>query len=379
MKIEQAKSSIRKPFVKCDPLTRLVKDHLHLNLWLVVVIFVLVVNLPLIVYAAVNGTLYSQGSRPGLLREWAWWIYQFSSVPATLLFFLWMPDGILNVLEGLQKNKTILVSGKRDEARHFDAFLTRFDRIYSHWLWTITCVVLLAIFMVVAVVPEQSAFHSWFVLNSITFWYCEAFWYFIFLLGALIVVRVLLSIYWFNRLFKEFRVDIRVLHPDGAGGLSPLGSFSIKVGYLIGIFGMSAVATIWSHTDYLLRGQTPGFNTEPALILLLALYILFAPIVFFAPIGSAHMAMQKAKEDFIINIADQFEVDFAKMQSAIGKDTKDLASSIAKIEQLQNIHKIASSFPVWPFNIGNVIRFFSSTLSPLVLAMIPAIIQLFLH
>jgi hypothetical protein len=338
-----------------------------------------VINLPLCIYAAATGTLVGQGGQPGLLHEWAWWIYQFSSIPATILFFLWMPDGILNVLDGLRKNKTILVTGKKDEADRFDAFIIRFDRVYSHWLWIIVCVVVLTIFMIVAVIPEHKAFHSWLLINPIVFWYSEAVWYFLFLIAALIVVRVLISIYWFNRLFKEFKVDVRVLHPDGAGGLSPLGSFSIKVGYLIGIFGMAAVATIWSHTSYLLSGQTPGFNLEPATFLLIALYILFAPIVFFAPIGSAHTAMQKAKEDFILSIADQFEVDFAKIQSAISRDTKKLASSIEKIEQLQKIHKIATSFPVWPFNIANVIRFFSSTLSPLLLALIPTAIQLIFH
>ena len=103
------------------------------------------------------------------------------------------------------------------------------------------------------IIPEQRNFISWQTANNIVFWYHELFWYIAFSIGAVALLKVSITLYWFNRIFVEFKADVRVLHPDMAGGLSPLGNFSVKIGYMIGIFGFTFVMVIWSQSAYLIK------------------------------------------------------------------------------------------------------------------------------
>jgi hypothetical protein len=379
MEAEKADAKAHRAFVSGDPVTKLFNGSLRVSRWIVVSTIVFGLNIPVVLIAGLNQALFDQGERTGLLHDYAWWIYQVSSVPATILFFLWMPEGIQEVLAGLRRNRTVLPPNGREESEAFHEFITRFDRSYSHFLWVILCVVIVTLFIVLAVVPEHTAFMGWQTSGPVLFWYHEAYWSLVFLLGTLIIVRVMISIYWFNRLFREFRVDVKVLHPDGAGGLAPLGAFSTKVGYLIGIFGLASLAAGWSHSAYLLKGHSLGLGIEPALVSMLFVYLIVAPIVFFAPIGSAHGAMRTAKDSFLLSVADQFETDFLKVEAALASSSSELSASIDKIEQLEKIHGLASRFPVWPFNTASLVRFFSSTLSPLLLALIPSLVTLLIQ
>jgi hypothetical protein len=107
----------------------------------------------------------------------------------------------------------------------------------------------------------------------------------------------------------------------------------------------------------------------------LLVYLILAPIVFFAPIGAARSAMKDAKNEFILQIADQFEIETNNLKLFLAFDSDKLGKSLVKIEQLQKIHDIATKFPVWPFSTNNLIRFISSISSPFVLGVLSIIID----
>ena len=74
-------------------------------------------------------------------------------------------------------------------------------------------------------------------------------------------------------------------------------------------------------------------------------------------------------------MADQFEIETAKLQSLLASDSDEIQKSLDKIEQIQKIHNIATKFPVWPFNTQNIVRFFSSISSPFILGVISIVIE----
>jgi hypothetical protein len=215
-------------------------------------------------------------------------------------------------------------------------------------------------------------FKNWMLLDEIAFWYTEFFWFAMTWMVCLLVFRAAIVVLWFNRLFQEFRVNVKPLHKDGAGGLAPLGNFSVKVGYLIGIYGVAVAATALAQS-YLISGQFGSLVMTTPIVIMLTAYLVLAPIAFFAPISTAHLAMKKARNDILARIAEQIEFDLAKIQNSLTLEADELKASLDKIDQLNRAHILVSRFPVWPFNTANLVRFFSSVLSPIAIAAAPTV------
>jgi hypothetical protein len=99
----------KKPFVSGDPFTNIIVGKLGANIWLVAIVFALIVNIPLLLLAMENNALTSRANPLGLVQDFGWWINQLLVVPATIVFFFWMPEGINNVVNGLIKNGVLRI------------------------------------------------------------------------------------------------------------------------------------------------------------------------------------------------------------------------------------------------------------------------------
>jgi len=286
-----------------------------------------------------------------------------------------MPTGIYRTIYDLVENKTILPQKKPTGQTALTEFIEDFDSWYSHPSWIIASLTINLVGSFFISVPVHSVYKTWETANSFMFWYIVMFyWVVIYSIITLSALRYIITIIWLNRMFKRFQVNVRVLHPDGAGGLSPLGKFSVKTGYIIGLYG---IASIWAMATepYSINLQFSGFTYNPIILIWQIFFICLSPIVFFAPIGAAHASMKKAKESFITQISNRFEADMLGLRKSLTSDESSLDERIKKIKQLQELHDIASKFPVWPFNAANLIRFFSAVLSPVVLGLIPTFVD----
>lgn len=372
--MKKAQTFDRWYFVAGDPLTHLFRKRLKLGPGLATLIIVLVLNIPILIAAIINNAWNSTPTRVGILRDYSWWISNITSVPATIFFFFWLPDSIYEVINGLQKNKIISQTKSIGESSGLEKFLTQFWKSYSNIAWLLISFVLVAMYMVLFSLPIQQAYKNWQTSGTFIFWYTVFYWLFVFVIGSLFITRGIISILWFNHLFKSFDINIRILHPDGAGGLSPLGKFSVKIGYLLGIYGIASVAATFSES-YVLTTRFSGLIFSPALLPLLITYLVMAPIAFFAPIGAARAAMKKAKNNLLLEISDQLDSDKEKLLSLLHSKPAGLKQGIEKIEQIQKIHKIVSGFPVWPFNADNLVRFFTSVSSPVILGLLSLLLD----
>lgn len=360
------------PFSGGDPLTAFFARRVNINPFLAAVVIVLLINLPIVVMAFIFNLWQTTGANAGLLDDFTWWLLQFTSVLATVAFFLWLPRGVPRILEGLKANNVIVLSPPEGD-NAFAAFENRFDASYSRPLWLVLCLILTIVVMTVFVIPLHRTYQTWGQRNPFIFVYTEVLWFFFFLLGWLNIIRVFVVTVWFNRLFQNFSVDLKVLHPDGAGGLGPLGKFSVNVAYVIAAYGIALVVILFA-ASYHVNGQFGAVTLTPGLFVLTLAYLSIAPLAFFAPIGSAHTAMETAKRAALLQISRQFESDFARMQALLASDSDELKKIMEKIEHLEQIHALTARFPVWPFNTGNLVRFFSVISSPLLLWLISNII-----
>lgn len=368
MDIREQEEAGENPFVGGDPLIILIRRKLHVDVVFATIGIVLLLHVPIAVAIVKDDLWQSTIGRPGVSNNPGFWFLSFVAYPATVFFFLWMPDGVWNVLTGLKDNGAIKEDGRLRQ------YLEDFSNFYKHWIWALLCLLVVLALNIFLLHPIYSTRLLWWTRGEFIFWYNLSLLAFYAFLLALIVARILVAILWFNRLFRRFEIRVKILHPDGAGGLSPLGGFSVKIGYLIGIYGLTLVIIVLSQNITVSGEVSPQVN--PPTILASFLYFVLAPISFFAPIGSAHSAMGKARDEFALRISERFDEEFVRLQASLGEGTEQIKASMEKIEQLQAMHAIVTGFPIWPFNTENTIRFFSSILSPILLVIISALITI---
>jgi len=363
-------------FYKADPVTFGIRKRLNLNPLAATILLYLFFNTILLIAANHDNIIFSTVNRVGLVNDFGWWIITTFAFNAIFYTFLWLPDGIIGTISGLIQNKTIgLPSSHKDGKEALDIYIRKFANIYSNRLWYIIPSII-AIPLLNFIVPAHRNFIIWETASSFSFWSVIFLYMLFFFLFTMLLIRVIVAIVWFNRLFKDFDVDVRVLHPDNAGGLTPLSRFSMAIVSTIAIIAIAnvfgdiseAVVTSKSYIDVV---------RQPFVISFYIAYSIFASLVFFAPLSVAHTAMKKAKNEFITEISDQFEIELARIQTLLAGDNAKLKNSLSKLEELQQLHIIASKFPVVPYNTGSLARFFGAIVSPFLISLISIVIEQF--
>jgi len=131
-------------------------------------------------------------------------------------------------------------------------------------------------------------------------------------------------------------------------------------------------------TRHYLTYGTFRFGWTSDIIVGLGIYVIAAPIVFFAPLSVTHNAMRNAKSQLLLQIAQRFETEYINIQNALEDDISDLENSLKMLKELQSLHEMTSEFPVWPFNLENIVRFVTSLVSPIALAIAADLLSRFI-
>jgi hypothetical protein len=373
---------LQNPFLQSDWVTRFLLVRLRLKLWIPTLIFLIVLCFPIYIGVLVND-LYivdpiactkhnyffpNVCARVGLSNDYPWYWYQFISWPATIVFFFWLPQGIFGAINGLRKNKVLVISyhkGPKDRDT-LTEFVNRFARSYSHPIWLVVSFFVLVVFMGFIYVPNQAQYAEWTTTDLFVFVSAQLAHAVTVYILFLVVVRASVAVVWFNLLFKRFEVDVNYLHPDRAGGIFPFGRLLVKAGYLIGIYGFTVL--VWSFDAEYSRGVL-SFTIPPEVIPMIIIYFLFAPTLFFVSLNSAHLAMKKERDKFILNISKQYENRMQCLDLALEKsDLIEAKSNTEVLEQLKKMYNIALDYPAWPLDTRNVFRFYTSYLAPIAFA-----------
>jgi hypothetical protein len=96
----------------------------------------------------------------------------------------------------------------------------------------------------------------------------------------------------------------------------------------------------------------------------IATYVILAPLVFFLPLGTAHVSMRRAKDRHLLLLAERFDAEYRQAADQID-EAGTLKSNVEKMEQLRKLYKITEEFPVWPFDVTNLRRFLTVITAPL--------------
>jgi len=184
------------------------------------------------------------------------------------------------------------------------------------------------------------------------------------------LVNLVAGTYYFTKKLsdQDGAFDVKPLAPDKAGGLSSLATLAKSFVYPMVLFGIMMTMPFIKE------------NTQPSLHNFL-LFVPFVPLfflVFFLPLGGAHKAMKRAKDQALEEFSALFDTVNAQLVLAI-RGPAERATEVDRlhtsIRALRSCYERIEKMPVWPFDISVIYRLIAAVLLP---ATIP-ILQILLH
>lgn len=323
-----------------DVLARFLIDRLHLTPIKFALISIAVAVVYGLIFSWIGGVLMT------FLQDWTVWIWQLFFIPILMGYYLWGSNAMAGIIQDLRKSNTVEIS---------DSDVSVALRLYLKPSRIILSCVAAVISSALYFMNRSDVASSWTsdgiprITSTIGF-----------AVGAymvsMLIFTLLMNIYVLRQILnnKEFHID--PLNPDRCGGLKALSEYSLKTAYLAAVFGLAIVLTLY---------RFKGTDWYYWLMLGVPFYIAVASLCFFAPLMTAHRKMMEAKEKLLSNIARQFKADNLHAQEKLNGDAQKLKDAVEKVQQTQTLYDLTDQFPVWPFNITTLQKFFISLTTPL--------------
>lgn len=229
--------------------------------------------------------------------------------------------------------------------------------------------------------PYQWAMGTAFSLLVFTWDWSHPIEFFIAFIIGLMAWRMLITSIYIWKLGKEFRLEPQLGHPDRSGGLSPLGNLCLWNAFIITIPAIHLGG--WSILRIFTEKGSPFFeiSEEYASLYLWLLLILvpFALVTFFLPLLKVHWIMEEWRDRKQTRL-DQLEHSINQLESRLLNeadklDEKEFESIQKELEMMQQVYTRNKKLPVWPFNMGIMIKFVVSQTIP-VLGIISQVMSL---
>jgi hypothetical protein len=173
---------------------------------------------------------------------------------------------------------------------------------------------------------------------------------------------------------KQFRLDVKTNHPDGCGGLSPIGDLCLKLAYCIAPFliliGAWLILTNTLDISYLHMQSSQLNSLISTLQILLLPFIVLSFLIFFFPITSIHTSMKRTKSiyDVQLDLISQkihfIEIEILTQADNLPNDRRIILEE--NIDFLKRSQSRFQSIPTYPFRISHLFRLTSSQIIPII-------------
>lgn len=357
------------PIENYDPLGNFLTQTVHLT----PLSFGLVVFLANVIVDAWLGWRYdvlvTESGLPGILQDLTAVAADFVQIPVIAGLYLWTKVGATTLFQQLQqarvfKAESVLIENVNHSRpifcsrRAFYLILVislgyAFYQLGTHlgWLPTKPVEGYLTLY------PQMS--------------YARApFWFLGFYTMLYSMFNIAITVIILRRLFRIKEIQLLPLHPDRCGGLVSISQYSLKIGY--GIASLGLVISAAAVTEFQHGTLEVAYPVWTAIVA----YIIFAPLFFFWPLGTAHQAMSEAKEAELLSLANQFDRVYDRVkQEGINQD-KQYDDDMKRLDHIKKLYEISLEFPVWPFDIQNLRRFFAVVTAPLIPAAISILVDI---
>ena len=190
-----------------------------------------------------------------------------------------------------------------------------------------------------------------------------------FTLTAVYVVRSVAVTFFLRALLKCSNIRVIPFHPDGSGGLRPVGAIGLNNQYLLSIYGLNLISFVIVKQSL----NVPG-GLRVLMITAAVMYAVVGPVVFVAPLIQFRAGMMRAKTELMNEVAQRIRMELERIRIKLRKD--DITKSDEElIDRLRKIGAVIKDLPVWPFDVPTVRKFLTAYLAPFVTVGVPFLIK----
>lgn len=299
-------------------------------------------NLPFFLYAFATNHLFSDGYTIGVLDDVNYLLLNFIGIPCIWAFYFWLPFGIDGVVEQI-KNKNIIPDKSK-----LSLYISKLVIQQDNFWWFILAFLVAFIFQIGILVPQHLHFKNIIGTNLGILALYEIMYLPAFYATVVVIFRGSIFTWWLLMSFSDAKIKIWPLDPDKASGLGFIGKYIAKTGYIIGVFGFALAVVIVTEGRQLQIDDL--FYTKPLTLIPLIAYFVIAPIAFFAPIWQVHLAMIRARDEWLEKISKEYN-------SVLEKIPKIDGAGVNKLAELEKLNNAVSKSPIYPFKTPDFIAY----------------------
>ena len=191
-------------------------------------------------------------------------------------------------------------------------------------------------------------------------------------IGGIIGWQIIVIADALSKLGKKFDLDLQINHPDGCGGLGPIGDICLKIAYVVSplpiLLGLWLVFINFFDIRYLRMAPEyldPLGSTLVFLAIPTAAICIFS---FFFPLGAVHTAMLREKSKLQVEL-DDISQEIHQLSSDLLSKANNLepqqgVSLEEKIDFLKRVYTRNSQIPTWPYRSTHILGLVSTQIVP---------------
>jgi hypothetical protein len=181
-----------------------------------------------------------------------------------------------------------------------------------------------------------------------------------FALTTIYVIRSIAIATFLRDVLQRASIQIVPFHPDGCGGLRPVGAIGLNNQYLLSIYGLNVISLVLVSEPL----TQPG-GLRVLFVLAGVLYSIIGPVVFVAPLMPFRARMLMVKIELMNEVAQRLRFELARVRLKLRSD-EITREDEELIERLRKIGSVVEDLPVWPFDARTVRKFMTAYIAPLV-------------
>jgi hypothetical protein len=196
-------------------------------------------------------------------------------------------------------------------------------------------------------------------LVGVVYWYCITVLYFVLGFYCFRCVRQATLL---RDLVDKATFQMRPFHPDGCGGLQPIGRLGLRNQYTLTVLGLNIL--IVAAINY--SGVAPSAQSQIVILVAIAtvIYLILGPLVFLAPLLPFGEKMREEKSKLRSGVGDRLRLEFLNVQRHLKTEAID-KTELEALERLKKLADMLNEIPVWPFDARTLRRFGTAYALPL--------------